>query len=146
MNALRIVEHPTMRYVEYEGNLHEFVFYEGSRAALDQWFVYIEKFHLLPPNVRTRVFVDTTGVPQPPLAYAYQRAQVMHKKHGKRATPMYYAFLGADNQSVMNRILQTFIQLLRTGDEVRYFYGEAEREKAWAWLHSALNPDKVAEG
>lgn len=146
MSILRTVEHEALRYTEHADNLHVFTFHVGSRKALDQWFFYIEQFYQFPKEAKVRALIDTTACEQPPLQYAFQKAQALAKKYPNRPVPMYFAFLGSDRQGAMNRILQSFIQLLRTGDQNRYFYGEAEREKAMGWLHSVANPDKVADG
>jgi len=112
---LEIVQHPN--------HFYEFIFKQATRAALDEWFVYIEQLYQLPQETSVKVLVDTTTM-QPPLSHAFRQAQALVKKYPMRPKPMRYVFMGAENQGMMHRILQSFIQILNTGDSTFYIYGE----------------------
>lgn len=117
-----------MTIIQHENHFYEFIFKEATRASLDEWFVYIEQLYQLPPDTNIKVLVDTTKTKQPPLAHAFRWAQQLVKKYPHRPKPMRYVFMGAENQSMMHRILQSFIQLLNTGDNTFYLYGEKRQE------------------
>jgi hypothetical protein len=117
---IEIVEHPN--------HFYEFIFKQATRVALDEWFVYIEQLYQLPKDTSVKVLVDTTATVQPPLSHAFRQAQALVKKYPMRPKPMRYVFMGAENQGVMHRILQSFIQILNTGDSTFYIYGEKRSE------------------
>lgn len=113
-----------MEIIQHPNHFYEFIFKEGNRATLDEWFVYIEQLYQLPRDTFIKVLVDTTDSPQPPLSYAFRKAQALVKKYPLRPKPMRFVFMGSETQGVMDRILRSFIQLLNTGDKTFYIYGE----------------------
>lgn len=117
-----------MDIIQHDNHFYEFIFKEASRASLDEWFMYIEQLYQLPPHTQVKVLVDTTQTRQPPLNHAFRKAQELVKKYPSRPKPMRYVFMGNENQGVMHRILQSFIQLLNTGDKTMYLYGEKRAE------------------
>lgn len=122
-----------MDVIQHEHHFYEFIFKDANRATLDEWFGYIEQLYQLPPNTSVKLLIDTTQTKQPPLNYAFRKAQELVKKYPNRPKPMHYVFMGSENQSIMHRILQSFIQLLNTGDKTMYIYGE-KRDEAVALL------------
>jgi hypothetical protein len=113
---------------QHPNHFYEFIYKEANRAALDEWFIYIEQLYQLPAGTSVKVLVDTTQTIQPPLTHAFRKAQPLVKKYPNRPKPMRFVFMGAENQGVMHRILQSFIQLLNSGDNTFYVYGEKREE------------------
>lgn len=117
-----------MTIIQHDNHFYEFIFKEANRATLDEWFYYIEQLYQLPAHTNIKVLVDTTQTKQPPLTHAFHKAQELVRKYPNRPKPIRYVFMGAENQTPMHRILQSFIQLLNTGDNTFYLYGEKRQE------------------
>jgi len=117
-----------MEIIEHPNHFYEFIFKEGSRATLDEWFIYIEQLYQLPHSTKVKVLVDTTHSKQPPLTHAFRKAQPLVKKYPLRPKPMRFVFMGSESQGIMHRILQSFVQMLNSGDNTFYIYGEKRDE------------------
>lgn len=117
-----------MEIIQHPNHFYEFIFKQGNRPTLDEWFVYIEKLYQLPPDTRIKALIDTTDTPQPPLSYAFRKAQALVKQYPLRPKPIRFVFMGSENQGIMDRILRSFIQMLNSGDKTFYIYGKKRDE------------------
>lgn len=119
--------------IQHDNHFYEFIFKVGSRAALEEWIVYVEQLYQLPSDTKVKIIVDTTKCSAPPITHAFNLGQPLVRKYPKRPKPMRIVFLDNEKQKPTQRIMQTFIQLLNTGDKTTYIYGE-KRDEALDFL------------
>lgn len=132
--------------IQHDNHFYEFIFKKGSRATLDEWFIYMEQLFQLPPDTIVKVLIDSTQY-QPPLTYAFRNAKELVKKYPNRPKPMRIVFMESENMGALHRILQSFVQLLNTNDSTFYVYGD-KRQQALDFLFEKephLHPAKSAQ-
>jgi len=133
---LDIVQHPN--------HFYEFIFKpsSASRLAFDEWLFYMEQLYQMPPSIPLKLLTNTHFIQTIPLAYAFRKAQPVIKRYPHRPKAR-GVFLAPVSQGVMDKMLQSFIQLLRTGDDIHYFYGD-NREQSLDFLF-AKEPENRPE-
>lgn len=114
--------------IEHENHFYEFIFKHGTRAALQELFIYIEQIYRLPPEAQVKVILDTTKTSAPPIVHAFRLMQDVVRKYPKRPNPMRVVFLDSEKQMPMQRVMQTFIQLLNTNAYTIHLYGDKRDE------------------
>lgn len=116
-----------------ETNIHEYVFLEGTREAVDQWYEYLHEIYHKAGEERPdalRILVDLTKVSQPPLSYAFQKAKSMLKELPD-VPERRIGFLGASN--TLLTILKPLIKLLRSDMKVEFMMAN-RRDEMVTWL------------
>jgi len=122
-NPLKYIE-----IIEHENHFYEFIFKHGTRLALQELFIYIEQIYQLPPEAQVKIILDTTKTSAPPIVHAFRLMQDVVRKYPKRPNPMRVVFLDNEKQMPMQRVMQTFIQLLNTNAHTIHLYGDKRTE------------------
>lgn len=128
-----------VRYVLHDNGIHEFVFFEASRKALDEWGAYLRPlFEQTPPHETLAMLIDITQSGMQPMRYAFQQAKTLQEEIINMPETR-YAFLA--DQTVMTSLINTFYNLLRLKGAIQYFTPD-QRATAIRWL---LQETELAE-
>lgn len=129
------IHHP-LQYIDiiqHDNHFYEFTFKVGSRAALDELFIYIEQLLQLPADTKVKIIVDTTQCSAPPMTYAFNLGQTLMRKYPNRPKPIRVVFLDNEKQKPMQQIMQAFIAIINPFDKTTHIYGE-KRDTALDFL------------
>jgi hypothetical protein len=123
-------ETPDCIYNRLDSGIHEFIFVNPDRQAVDKHFRQLNDIaDRTAPSEPFLVLMDfQRGFP--PMTYGFSRAREFNRQH--LANPGHYAFLYGRN-NVMLSVLQSFFRMLRGGHPGGFFPGD-ERDNAIAWL------------
>lgn len=121
LQYLDIIQHPN--------HFYEFIFQASSsvRLAFDEWLLYVEQFYQMPPTTPVKLLTDTRLIGSIPLTYAFRKSQPMLKKYANPPKPR-SVFLAPESQGVVDKMVQTFMQLLGVNADIRYMYGDKRAE------------------
>ncbi len=121
LQYLEIIQHPH--------HFYEFIFKpsQSARLAFDEWLFYVEQFYQMPPHTPVKLLTDSRQIGSIPLAYAFRKSQPMLRKYSNPPNPR-SVFVSAESQGVVDKMLQTFIQLLGVKADLRYLYGDKRDE------------------
>ena len=114
-------------------NIHEYIFLEQSRGAVDAWFALLDTLYreATAQGVdEMLILVDVTNAPRQPVTHTMQRAKEINKAHAT-APPRKIAFLGTSNS--LGALLKPLLAILRQNFKYAY-YTEDQRPQAIAWL------------
>jgi hypothetical protein len=120
-----------------ENGIHEFVFTESSRAAVDEWMSLLEQIYeqyadQTPELVRMSL-IDVRQSGTLPLNYFFKSWQDWNRKHpAPTDTKGRVAGLHNVNEFVVG-LVQSFANLFSPDTKVSFFKGD-KREDAIAWL------------
>jgi hypothetical protein len=117
-------------YSLLEGDIHEFVFREGNRQAVDDWISQTEAILRATQADRFYQLVDSSNVSDVPLSYAYQRIKTLSPQY---EFVRYWRVAFLHSHSTLVFLVNTYINMLRRLIKARFFVPE-EREAAIAWL------------
>lgn len=117
-------------YSHLEGNIHEFVFREGNRQAIDEWISQTEAILQATQADSFYQLVDASSVRDVPLSYAYQRIKTLSPQYEH---VRYWRVAFIHSHSALVFLVNTYINMLRRPIKAHFFVPE-EREAAIAWL------------
>jgi hypothetical protein len=126
------VKEEVVTYSKLQNGIHEFVFHESSRRALDQWIAKLEEIYRATPEGEIiRSIYDQVESGMQPAAYASRISNDMLKRLPHRnATRTVFLV----NKSFFISIMESFVRLIeRNTDKTRFIDGE-KRDEAIAWL------------
>jgi len=133
--------HDLASYRRYENGLHEIIFHDNSRAAVDKFQEYIESMyqHQLEIDEPYFILIDASGYNDLPLRYIMKTARGLNHIYqnvpdGGRAA---YVF----ERSPMMAALDVFLQIVR-GSVERRFMDVRERDQARAWVLQGLTNNR----
>lgn len=130
-------EKQVVDYILHDNGIHEFIFYESSRKAVDAWITKTEEITAASeatPDQTVRYLYNQVTSGMQPANYAFRRSQDMIKKYPKRARSR-TVFL--TNPGFFVSLMDAFVKLLRTEDKDRVqFINGDKRDEAIAWLLS----------
>ena len=121
-------------YTRLDNGIHEFVFTESSRAAVDEFADHIKNIHSITPTDAppTCYLVDNSRVEAVPLAYVRSRLKDLegYRPEGRdpsRVALLYDGFMGHIANSVLAVTLRNRFR----------FFKPADRDAAMDWLLQA---------
>ena len=120
------IQHP-LKYidiVQHDNHLYEFIFKVGNRAALDEWFIYVEQIYQLPSDTKVKIIVDTTKSRGLALSSTIFRGRDLVRKYPKRPKPMRIVFLDREKTLPMLRVYQTIISPMNKPDTTKHIYSD----------------------
>ena len=113
--------------------IHEFVYTEASRRAVDAWLGHLDRFcKEIPADQPVRLLMDLRDSGHQPLSYTFERLRRLNDAYDVRPKAR-FCFLYAGTG--LMTVVSTFAQIMRTRDTVRFFY-HGNREAAVKWLTS----------
>ena len=114
-------------------DIHEFVYKEASRRAVDTWLAQLDRFcREAPPDRTMRLLMDLRESGHQPLSYTFERLRRLNDQYAVRPKGRFcflYAGIG------LMTVVSTFARIMRSRDTVRFFY-HGKRDEAVAWLLS----------
>ncbi|MDX2075291.1 MAG: hypothetical protein SFZ02_02585 [bacterium] len=133
--------------IQHPHHFYELIFKAGypTRPAFDEWLFYLEKIYQLPKDTSVKLLTDTRLTETIPLAYAFRKTQTLLRQYPNRPK-MRLVFLSPHSHAVVEKLFQSFVQLLRTGDDIRYFYGDDKRDALLDFLfanEAENHPEKL---
>ena len=136
-----------MDIIQHPHHFYEFIFKakSPSHLAFDEWLIYIEQIYQFPKSTPVKILTDVRPIGTVPLAYAFRKAQPLVAKYPQRPKPIRSVFMGIESNMILEKMLKSFLQLLRTGDHYMVVYGEARTEALdFLFIHEPDNhPQKV---
>jgi hypothetical protein len=124
------------QYTVLPNGIHEFIFREESKRAIDVWLEHAEHiYQTAPPDKRVLFILDGSDVENLPLAYSYPRIKALNEKYPNKPPSRGVLIYSS---GVMNTIIAAFTKLSSRGarDESR-FYHKSKRDEAIQWLLEA---------
>jgi hypothetical protein len=129
-----------VRYTRHPNGIHEFVFLEATKAAVDHFFVLIEAMMAqnyaegLTAKDTVPVLVDFRTAGMPSMNYLFQRGKIMRANHDASRRPL-ARVATLFKPSFVLTFAQTFGNVLMNAsrDKTRLFADETP-DKAIAWL------------
>jgi len=130
--AKTVTKTEAVTYTKLENGIHEFVFHESSRRALDQWVEKLEEiYHETPEEETIRAIYDQVISGMQPAAYSFRISTNMLKRLSHR-NPARTVFLV--NKGFFVSIMESFVRLIeRNVDKTRFIDGD-KRDEAIEWL------------
>jgi hypothetical protein len=125
-------QNASCQYRELEGEIHEFVMLDSTRASVDEFVEQMEQLQAAndASDATLRVIVDMAISGMPPIRYGFARVGELLRAEDR--PPSRTAFI-LDNQLIAT-LLEGFGRVFRTErDKVRYFSPD-QREQIIAWL------------
>jgi 16S rRNA C1402 (ribose-2'-O) methylase RsmI len=130
-----VANHQPCAYQQLENGIHEFIFYESSRRAIDSFFQQLEKILTATPHHETaRYLVDITkGDREVSLVTMTQRfrkleAQFPHRARGRTVI--------LHKPGLLLAFIDNFIRALAPNRDATRFFPVDKRAEAIAWLLS----------
>ncbi|MDX2075292.1 MAG: hypothetical protein SFZ02_02590 [bacterium] len=119
-----------MEIIQHPHDFYEFIFKAKSpgHLAFDEWLIYIEQIYQFPKTTPVKILTDTRAIGSVPLAYAFRKGQPLVAKYPSRPKPIRSVFWGIESNAILEKMLKSFLQLLRTGDHYMVVYGDARKE------------------
>lgn len=125
------IQHESERftYIRHaDCDVHEFVFHQANRLAVDEFLVVLDPILSQAPNDRPlRVLVDLRPDGLPPINYVFPRLKAFFQKRYVFGFRVVYLY----DSSTLLSMIQSFLNLLRQKTERRFM---TDREAALAWL------------
>ncbi|NWG18012.1 MAG: hypothetical protein HXY41_15410 [Chloroflexi bacterium] len=122
-------------YNHLDTGIHEFVFFQPSKADIDQFFAILERILTeTPHNSTLHYLVDVThsdrGVSLVAMAQRFRRleAQIPHRARGRTAV--------LHRTGALLNFVDDFIRALAPQRDMTRFFTAAQRDEALAWLLS----------
>lgn len=119
------------RHIPHSVELHEFIFSESSRRAVDIWFAHMGRFiEDIPSGGKVRLLLDVSRSGHQPLSYVSERARqfnVEHPRHPKSRVAILY------HTHILMSVFIAFDNLINNGNYLKHFRPD-QREQALLWL------------
>lgn len=125
-------------YTVHPNGIHEFVFHEESKRAIDVWLEHTEQiYQSAPPDKAVLYILDGSDVENLPLSYSFPRIKALNAKYPNKPPSRGVLIYSS---GIMNSIIGAFTKLSSRGarDESR-FYHKSKRGEAVQWLLEAKN-------
>ena len=119
-------------YSKLENGIHEFVFHESSRRALDQWIAKLEEVYRATPEEETiRAIYDQVESGMQPAAYSFRISNNMIKNlpHRNASRTVFLV-----NKGFFVSIMESFVRLIERGEDKTRFIDGDLRDEAINWL------------
>lgn len=127
------VNKPRCEYIHLENGVHQFVFYESSKQAIDDFFRDLEHILVSTPHTETaRYLIDITqGSREISLTTLVQRFRRLethfpHRARGRSAI--------LHKPGLMLSVIDSFIRTLAPSRDMTRFFPVERRDDALAWL------------
>jgi hypothetical protein len=123
-------------YIVHPNGIHEFIFHEESRRALDVWLEHTEHiYQTAPPDKRVLFILDGSACENLPLSYSFPRIKALNARYPNKPPSRGVLIYSS---GIMNSIIGAFTRLSSRGakDESR-FYHKSKRDEAIKWLLEA---------
>ncbi|MBL8162350.1 MAG: hypothetical protein JNJ61_10230 [Anaerolineae bacterium] len=124
---------PRCAYTRLDNGIHEFIFYDTSKQAVDDFFRILEGVLTQTPHTETaRYIVDITkGDKEVSLVVMVQRfrrleAQIPHRARGRTVV--------LHKPGLILSFIDSFVRALAPSRDVTRFFPVAERDAAIEWL------------
>lgn len=126
-------------YIHHNSGIHEFIFHEASRAAVDEFIAHINRImRQSPPDKTTLILIDVSPSGPVPMGYFIERVRhiVARAPHRlpTRATVLYR------DKSVM-AIMHHIVTMLAGHQDQISFHPVGQRTKAINWLLESPSSD-----
>lgn len=123
-------------YVVLPNGIHEFIFREETKRAIDVWLEHTEHiYQTAPPDKRVLFILDGSDVENLPLSYSYPRIKALNAKYPNKPPSRGVLIYSS---GILNSLIGAFARLSSRGarDESR-FYHKNKRDEAIQWLLEA---------
>jgi hypothetical protein len=129
---------PVCTYTYLDGNVHQYVFSQSTRSAVDEWLAIADQLLIQYPTAPgqiARVLFDTCQSGPLPLFYAFQRSAEWNRRHASVYRPLMQktAYLYPDRDQSYNAIMSQLSKVFAPAYFVPKYFGE-DRAAAIAWL------------
>lgn len=119
------------RHVAHSTELHEFIFTESSRRAVDIWFAHMNSFiDNIHPTGKVRLLLDVSHSGHQPLSYVSECARkfnIEHPRHPKSRVAILY------HTHILMSVFIAFDNMINNGNYLKHFRPD-QREQALSWL------------
>lgn len=122
---------PLCIYLRHEGDIHEFILQDSSRAAFEDYMTLFEQIY--EDDRQAHRFMVDLSAGLPSMTYAFNRMKQFMRRADDR--PRRVALM--HNAHVLLTVAQSFVQLLGSSATIRFF-NIIEREEALSWLREDI--------
>lgn len=125
---------PRLTYIQHPNGIHELRYHESSRATVDEFYDYIEKFiQQSSPTDLYCILVDARESGHQPLSYYFQRLNQVNNKYPSLQRPA-ARFAIVYGKSMLIGTVQMFIQMLKPHRAPMRVFTNGRYDEAMAWL------------
>jgi hypothetical protein len=125
---------PLCEYYMRDQGVHEFIYNEVGRTAVDEFFAHFERVAAtLPPDSVFRILTNGSRVAETqPVRYMFLRVQTILRTMPHR--PVFRVALLASQDNSMTKILDAVFRALLRGQDRLRFFPISQYEQAVEWL------------
>jgi len=127
---------PASEYIRHPDGIHEIIYNEVSREAVDQYMTHLDNIMSITPKEQTLRLLSngTKVIEMQPITYMMSRFRGVMQKHPQRPAVRVAILYGSVRFiDLVNGLFRMFV---RGRDGMRFFKAE-ERDEAIAWLHES---------
>jgi hypothetical protein len=127
-------EQPLCEYYLRDNGVHEFIYNEVGRTAVDEFFDHFERVAAtLPSGSVYRILTNGSRVKETqPVRYMFLRVQAILRRLPQR--PIFRVALLASQDNSMTKILDAVFRALLRGQDRLRFFPVNQYEQAMEWL------------
>lgn len=132
MNPVTDITNPACEYIQHESGIHEIIFYEATRRAVDEYMTYNEQIVVnANPDETVTILLDVTRSGLPPMAYLMGQVRQHMKKYPWRLSTR--VAIVYENSRLLG-LLRSSTQLVTTQQDTLNYFKADQRETAMKWL------------
>jgi hypothetical protein len=134
MYFFEVSQEKVCSYQLLDNNIHEFVFHQGTTAAIDAWVEHLYEIHASAHEEETLLMLLDTSVGAFPISYAAERLKVFYADYPDRARTKLAALENATARTpLVKSAAHVLTQLGGSQEEIRLFSAH-QRQDAIVWL------------